>query len=568
MQSYQQTDTSNETTTHAHICVKCGRLYVHAHKGRHAEHLQWAYQCPYETCTWYSGDKPEGMTPGEQRRDALKGWTVLDLDNLLESVQKLGKERPYTRKDAKATLAGMVPFSVAKDWREKKACEFMWDVDQSGLHASCVVEPGSYTVGIKAAGTRKVWQTPFSLAPAQLEYLQKAYPAYWFITGTRVHDHPVAHITTQIATRALSDRLRKDKSVKKVLDLHGNPSANRMNTRATGVVYDTVVEKVLPADYIRAAGKWEAVAAREDDACSVFESAMRDITTHPTQEWVERLDSYTDFMSVHTLYYYQKDEIAALLKARPGSRLHAIVHKHAGLEGSLNNGEQTWYREECMGVDHIYQDNVLTGRQYNHPNIDWVFSGAQSHCDENVGFGWDITLIADNTYHVLFTNVPVKQCRMDVNMVKGEVRALDKPVFEVLVNGNRTSFSKVNAKVGQEMCTLVASKARTAQQFKDHMATTKRRVNKAGITDPSVVFETGVWSFFVNLEAERSTVTDLFDMTANGRRAFKKSLDGVSHMDALSWVGKVLLVGELVVDNHTSWKKLTSGALRTVRENL
>jgi hypothetical protein len=517
------------------------------------------------------------MTPADQARASLKGWTIQNLDGLLESVQALDKERRFTKRDYDAAIAGIKPFASAETWIQKKACEFYWSRDQTGEYAGRAIAPGSYTVGIKEAGTRKIFQTHFCLTPAQLEYLQKMYPHIWFLTGDRMHDHPVAHITTQIATRALTERLQKDPSVKAVLDLHGNPASNIKNSRFSGKRFDTVVEKCLPADFIRAATKWVSVEKKEGDLSDVYEATMRDFSTFPTAEWVARLPQYTDFLAVHTQYYHQQGEMAALVNASPGSRYHAIIHKFDGLEGTMNNGEQTWYKEQVHGIDHVFQENVVTGRTYSHPANDWIFSGAQSwypRGDQDSegkglpGMGWDITLIADNTYHVLFTAVPVSQCLMDRLTDKSTERLIERPVHTVEVAGNVTTFSKVNPKLAEKMTNIVSGKARTAAQFKDHVSTTKRHATKLGVADSKVMFETAVYSFFTNLEEERKLCTSLFDVSADGRRAFKRALEGTTHMDTMSLVNKVLLITEIAVEHRGNYANAFLAGSRFARSSI
>lgn len=41
------------TGLHAHVCVKCNRLYHHSHPFTNANHSQFAYQCCYPDCVWH-----------------------------------------------------------------------------------------------------------------------------------------------------------------------------------------------------------------------------------------------------------------------------------------------------------------------------------------------------------------------------------------------------------------------------------------------------------------------------------------------------------------------------------
>lgn len=42
-------------TGHLHKCVKCNQTYLHFHRFVHANHKQFAYQCPNNNCDWFYG---------------------------------------------------------------------------------------------------------------------------------------------------------------------------------------------------------------------------------------------------------------------------------------------------------------------------------------------------------------------------------------------------------------------------------------------------------------------------------------------------------------------------------
>jgi len=70
------------------------------------------------------------------------------------------------------------------------------------------------------------------------------------------------------------------------------------------------------------------------------------------------------------LYYVPFAELAAALHA-PGKKrvAYALIHRHLGEKGSINDGEQTFTKKWVGGTKLVRQVNVSTGSSYVHPDV-------------------------------------------------------------------------------------------------------------------------------------------------------------------------------------------------------
>lgn len=437
-----------------------------------------------------------------------------------------------------------------KNWQARKACEFLWTFDQSDRPASLAVVNGSYTRGIKEAGDRLLWKTHLQLTPAQLKALQETHPSYWFVTGTTHHDHPIAHINTQIASRGLIARVVAAGGT--WLDLHGNPAANaKTNVRHPNVTIKTMVELCTPKDHIRAATKW---GNWEQDA-NVFQSSMRDVSLHPTEDKRTLIGGLSGAISIHTLYYYERKEIAAFLAMNKGRPLHALVHRFVGDDGTLCNGEMTFCRRAGTFGDRITQTNKDTGESYEHPDNEWLFQGASSWHNETDGFGWTISAAGCDTYLVTLVYVAPPACRMDPLAELGKQLTHCQGELSVVLPTDQspTYFPSVCRVTAKYMVSHVSGKARTSAQFKDHLAATKRAMKKNGSLEHRSVAQTAVYSFVRDMEEEKEVLRVIGDLQGESREIARYLGTGTA-IDEMGVMSKMLTVAATMSDG----KKLSS----------
>jgi hypothetical protein len=201
-------------------------------------------------------------------------------------------------------------------------------------------------------------------------------------------------------------------------DLHGNP---RSNARATTNVkrIETVCNIECPGDYVRQATKWGPQTI--NGVRQYLLSALRDLPRdHAT--WLASLDA---LISIHTLYYYDRSELAAALALTKNRTMYAIVHRHPGESGNLNRGELTYVKEKVGKSVMVKQTNKETGERYVHPAVAPWFNGgnfwsphrdiqsALEAGDKLDSLAWTTNKVCDGTYRLTIVAVPAKAAAMN-----------------------------------------------------------------------------------------------------------------------------------------------------------
>jgi hypothetical protein len=122
------------------------------------------------------------------------------------------------------------------------------------------------------------------------------------------------------------------------------------------------------------------------------------------------------------LYYVPFEELAAALAA-PGKRVaYALVHRHKGSKGSINDSEQTYEKKWVGDVRLLRQVNVATGSAYVHPDLTdilfaerkvWLPKTPLDFCDSRGkasasssgdGLTWECHIVNDDTWVVEFVS--------------------------------------------------------------------------------------------------------------------------------------------------------------------
>jgi hypothetical protein len=486
----------------------------------------------------------------------------------------------YKQRTLGSIISQMMPGQTAKCSCEQAACKAAWTRTADGQLTSEYVLNGTFQKGIKGhclpgEQVKQVMHLNYRLTADNFTTLSNDFPSYYFVTGARDHDHPVAHTRTKFTTRMVVDALRKGcgEKPRRYLDLYGNPAANRhFNQVNDDTRIDTAVELITPKDFIRAAQKWGDWA--EDT--SVYEGSMRDFTTYPTEDVAARMRTYDGFVAFHTLYYMQKDELATLLRFKRGTTLTATVHRFKGKSGTLNNGEQTYTKFIHMGKWWVRQVNVKTGEAYEHPDIEWLFENDSCPGPNGHGIGWTTNILCPDTFEIVMVSVPNQQVLMSPRHLAEEVVAVIDNVDDevavtgkahVCIGGTRTALA-VDAPVAfKQMRLHVSGKARTAEQFKDHLAATKRAMIKHK-EDSGNAATTAIASFMVDFEADSNVTRQVIGNNQESVKSLELILRGHAPLSCRNAVDKLLALGIIAISVRTGSDKSLSRALRAGRDLL
>jgi len=461
---------------HKHTCVKCDREYFHEHPHKKADHPQFSFQCPNESCEWYYGKGQSGSTekkdvdggpprgpPRSSETYAVRSVRIAYSEGSIKCSNHLhfrmvnaGQyKKPVVITDLE--IIKQMPIGVeARCSCETDACRKAWSWNRPGCWETDWVQPGIYRRGWgKYTGAevaaRRVMPLAYNLTPAELKYLHEKNPGWLFATvGFGSHDHPVAHAQSQLATYNLFHSLPAGTFV----DLNGNPKAcDTFNAedKYRNVFPCVSIETI--GDVVRSKTKWgdQFVNGRRRYA----KCALRDL---PVIE-ADLLSGASGLTSIHTLYYYDMQEIAKAVHATKGQVLYAMMHRFVGEKGTLNNGEQRWERYLEDGRPMIRQTNVDTGSSYTHKdnehwfrNNSWEYFrshhgslSAAIECDPEglrepgKALGWDVNKVADGVYSFRIVSATRHEAYLDPSW-----RPEPKPAPPVL---NSTEYVRLHNSV-------------------------------------------------------------------------------------------------------------------------
>jgi hypothetical protein len=487
-----------------------------------------------------------------------------------------GKTRPFpVTRPAAQILEMMEPFKKARCHCEREACRQMWPRLHPGQWQQEFVCPGSFFKGVgeynpKMPG-KKVMPTPYRLNKEQEAELHQRFPDWLFVqTSSHGHDHPVSHCTNLIAgyetVKGLPSGSRAQP--KRYLDLHGNPKSNARFSGDTKII-DTVVSLESPKDYVRQATKWgpEFTGNRRN----YFVSALRDLP----RDRADYLATVDGLLSQHTLYYYDRSEIAALLAATKGKTLEATIHRHKGPDGKLNLGELSWVKESRGSRWDVKQTNTHTGESYVHPCTEEWFEdtfwsphgddmeAALTAGDKLDSLAWTINQTCEGTYKIIIVAVPARVAAIN------NVGAFDKQTTTAPLN-SAASIEKngeVVFKLGKQhrmvkirpehqplfdMCRKrMVNKPRDASGFSSHVnfVTIKSNgVAKTVSVDVHQMRDIALASFWCDFEVDLANTTRPNFFAAALMQEHNRLLSGTSFQD----YGKVkdVVIDALLVCLH------------------
>lgn len=401
-------------------------------------------------------------------------------------------------KHPRAILNMMAP-GPAKCLCERRACQWAWDSNwnHKGMYTTQWVLEGLEQKGIPTGkdkepsrnGAKRVWPMYHSVDEATMKSLIRRFPEWHFISANSAsHDHPLAHYSTKIASERLMEKLPKGtpENPKVYIDLNGNPASNAaFMRRHPGISIVTLVECINPKDFINKATKW----GPSEDPVSGQRLWYDDVHIRDVPRELAGMGGVVSgFISMHTTYYYDPQEICALLEWAPGSVYYASMHQFRGMEGTLNNGEQKWEKFPSSFGMQVTQRNVKTGEAYDHPDNAWWYEHDSRICRDSA-FGWTMGELCEETFFFMATNVPIAQARMSSKcydnkqpaspIASGKAQSksdmLAKRTVVVDLYGATISAPIAPAHVDlfDKMRTTLIGKPRGPKEYKDHVARCK-----------------------------------------------------------------------------------------------
>jgi len=261
----------------------------------------------------------------------------------------------------------------------------------------------------------------------------------------------------------------------------------------------------------------------------------------------------------------QRNELVELLRrAKKGAVLHALVHRHKEWKGTINEGEQEYEKFVSGGVTFVKQTNALTGESYSHPDVEWLFQSdnwaeASQSADGEIhrsthGLAWTINKACADTYYIKMVSCPARACAVTLTGGEAEESADAKAerllftkqqVVQSIV-GEPVSYTAVAPTTFQQMKLHSAGKARTADQFKDHLSAVKRAMRKNN-EDKHDATQTALASFMHNFDADCSATMRSFTASHNKVVEFKQVLAGQAPIGFYGALDKCLAVAAVVV---------------------
>jgi len=459
------------------------------------------------------------------------------------SLMKVGYAFPVPCTDAEI-LEQMRPYKDAICACERKACKAAWSMNAPGVFQNQFVAPGAFQKGVGEVAAshmlKRVMPVNFRLSTDEFKTLSKRFPDWYFQqVASGGHDHPISHVTAQVASFEAVAKLSR----KRVLDVHGNPSANEatMLQRDDSPRFTTVVSLETPKDYLRQATKWGPEMRGAQRRYHVA-SGLRDIANHP-----DRIAHDKDaFLSVHTGYYYPMKEIANMMACSPGAPATFIMHRFEGQSGVINGGELSWVKDEN---GYVTQTNVKTGERYWHPdNSHWFNTNSWTNksqleaATDNSGalnsLTWTVNMVCEGTFVITAVAITSKAAHLDplrLSIMPGDDAVLRYGGVDIAVGDERhfVPIPGTHAKLFDELRSKMNFKLRDDKKFQAHVNTCEAKAKlyqkeEGLITSSKVLSNIQLASFWVDFETDCKANAQLGESAAWMVRDQKLALTGTS----------------------------------------
>jgi len=233
----------------------------------------------------------------------------------------------------------------------------------------------------------RLYRCKFFMPKPDREWFEEQFPGYTFVwdTATEHHDHPVAHLATELNEIMMTERLVREGEV--WIDLFGNGNRARKYKRKCFNMYTLKT----PKDYIRyrKLGDYD-VPYDLDKLCdpdSVF-GKINHVTT------------------THAMYYLSMDDIGRIVNTSKERVFEGLVFRHKDVHGFLNHKEQEYRVNEDGWVQ---QTNVATGEKYTHPSMEAMFQQFSARTKYG-GVAWTVKAAGGDAFIIKCVGCPNEIC--------------------------------------------------------------------------------------------------------------------------------------------------------------
>jgi hypothetical protein len=306
------------------------------------------------------------------------------------------------------------------------------------------------------------------------EWFEKEWPEYVFVwdKATRHHDHPVAHLCTELNEIEMTEDLVRDGTA--YIDLFGNPGRDAKYRRKALTLYSLATAK----DHLRYYNAGESAYVREIDWSKFWQGGYKAGDSE-----------ITEICITHALYYLSIADIGRWVNKSKRHRIRATVHRHAKSHGELNRGEQEYWVSESGDV---LQKNTDTGEAYEHPSLEALFHQWSAKTQYG-GVSWTAKKMGGDTYQLTFVGCAVELARdyVPLKFLRPETRvewAFNDTHVRSFLGWTWMSTTKGDTKFLLEDCDLtdklrryIAGKPRNARMKSELMNYARRLTNKADI---------------------------------------------------------------------------------------
>jgi len=319
-------------------------------------------------------------------------------------------------------------------------------------------------------GSGRLFRVKHYVPEEKREFFEREFPGYTFVWDGALghHDHPVAHLCTELNEIEMVDSLVT--KGEQYVDLFGNGGRNRKYKRNCVTMYSMRT----PKDYLRYQNRAATDLPFEIDKLCDANGALGKIN-HVT--------------TTHSLYYLSLGDIGRIVNVHSGRRLHALVHRHSQTHGSLNSGEQEYW------VDHngvVTQRNVSTGEYYTHPTLEPLFHQYSARTPYG-GVAWTARQAGGDSFILEFVGCPNDICSSYENVQVLKTRSWEEYSYANISVQKFLHWTWMSATTAEGIVSIeyldlfdklrryVAGKARTPRLKTETMNHARRLCNKEDI---------------------------------------------------------------------------------------
>jgi len=319
-------------------------------------------------------------------------------------------------------------------------------------------------------GAGRLFRVKHYVPEEKREFFEREFPGYTFVWDGAMghHDHPVAHLCTELNEIEMVDRLVE--KGEQYIDLFGNGGRDRKYKRNCINMYSMKT----PKDYLR----------YQDKMSTDIEFDMGKLTDR-----AGALGSINHITMTHSLYYLTLEDVARIVNVHSGRRLHALIHRHSQTHGSLNSGEQEYW------VDHngiVTQRNISTGEYYRHPTLEPLFHQYSARTAFG-GVAWTARQAGGDSFILEFVGCPNDVCTDYENIQVLKTRSWEEYSYANISVQKFLHWTWMSAATAEGIVTIedlelfdklrryVAGKSRTPRLKTETMNVARRLCNKDDI---------------------------------------------------------------------------------------